>query len=356
MKKLNSLAFLTALFIAISVLMFAVSCNTADDGIESGVSDLGGSELLTESEIELETEKKTEKKTAKKTEKATRRIKATEPPTMLEDTTGLDLNIKVLSQNVRCADDPNGNSVDERTTRLKALIDEYKPDLIGTQEVTYKWFQYLDSIEGYDIVGSSRAGHGSTAEEWSAVMYNSERFVLLDSDTFWLTKNPDLVGAVENSGCKRICTWAELYDRYTGEIIIMANTHLDHLSEDVRSLQAQYLLKNLRKRLVERYDECTIYLTGDFNCKNSATSYYSITAGGFVDSRIVAAEDLSEVKGTYHAYGEHNTEIDFCFYKGKQNVLSYEIISKKYLGEMDTEPGYVSDHYGVFVVFERKAA
>jgi hypothetical protein len=23
---------------------------------------------------------------------------------------------------------------------------------------------------------------------------------------------------------------------------------------------------------------------------------------------------------------------------------------------MDTEPGFVSDHYGVFVVFERKAA
>ena len=40
--------------------------------------------------------------------------------------------------------------------------------------------------------------------------------------------------------------------------------------------------------------------------------------------------------------------------KGEETVLSYEIISKKYIGEMDTEPGFVSDHYGVITVFERK--
>jgi endonuclease/exonuclease/phosphatase family metal-dependent hydrolase len=260
----------------------------------------------------------------------------------------------VLSQNVRYGDDPNGNSVKERTTRFKALLDEYKPDLIGTQEVTFEWLTYLRTLEGYAVVGSSRAGHKSFSEEWSAIMYSTERFVLMDSDTFWLSKTPDKVSAVDNSLCKRICTWAELYDRYTGETVIMANTHLDHGSTDVRVVQANYLLLNLRKRLAERFDNCNEYLTGDFNFTVNSTPYFTITGGKFVDAHKSALEDKSTVGGSYHGYEDHNSEIDFCFYKGKETVLSYEIISKKYVGEMDTEPGFVSDHYGVITVFERK--
>ena len=119
-------------------------------------------------------------------------------------------------------------------------------------------------------------------------------------------------------------------------------------------MQVQFLLMHLRRRLGDRFEECRVYLTGDFNCKNDSTPYSSIEYGGFVDARKVALENNSTVDGTYHAYGKQSQEIDFCFFKGEDTVLSYEIISKKYIGEMDTEPGFVSDHYGVISVFERK--
>lgn len=324
-----------AILLLLALSLTLAACNTDD---QSGETELPTGEELTN----------------EPTEKATKKPKETEPLTKLEDTTGLDLNLKILSQNVRCNDDEGGNTVLQRTTRLKGLIDEYQPDIIGTQETTFEWYKYLRSLEGYAIVGSSRNGHKKTSGEWSAILYNTERFVLMDSDTFWLTDTPDEVGSVENSLCRRICTWAELFDRYTGETFIMANTHLDHSTDTVRRTQAAYLIGNLKKRLGDRYNSHTIYLTGDFNCKPETSPYEAIIRGGFADSRDVAAEDVSVVSGSYHAYGQKESEIDFCFFKGEETVLRYEIISKNYISEGESEPGFVSDHYGVMATFKKE--
>lgn len=324
-----------AILLLLALSLTLAACNTDD---QSGETELPTGEELTN----------------EPTEKATKKPKETEPLTKLEDTTGLDLNLKILSQNVRCNDDEGGNTVLQRTTRLKGLIDEYQPDIIGTQETTFEWYKYLRSLEGYAIVGSSRNGHKKTSGEWSAILYNTERFVLMDSDTFWLTDTPDEVGSVENSLCRRICTWAELFDRYTGETFIMANTHLDHSTDTVRRTQAAYLIGNLKKRLGDRYNSHTIYLTGDFNCKPETSPYEAIIRGGFADSRDAAAEDVSVVSGSYHAYGQKESEIDFCFFKGEETVLQYEIISKNYISEGESEPGFVSDHYGVMATFKKE--
>lgn len=287
------------------------------------------------------------------TEKATKKPKETEPLTKLENTEGLDLNLKILSQNVRYADDDSG-TVAQRTTRLRALIEEHQPDLIGTQEVTFEWYMYLRTLKEYAIVGCSRNGRGESTGEWSAIMYKKDRFVLLDSDTFWLTETPDEVSMTEGAKCRRICTWAELFDRYTGETVIMTNTHLDHSTDAVREIQARYLIEHLKTRLGEKFESCAVYLTGDFNCKNTTTPYDAIIEGGFADSRKAALEDLSTVAGSYHGYENKDREIDFCFFNSDETVLSYEIISKGYAGDDDTEPGYVSDHYGVLATFKRE--
>ena len=328
-----------AILLLLALSLTLAACNTGD---QSGETELPTGEELTN----------------EPTEKATKKPhseKVTEAPQKLDNVDGLDLNIKVLSQNVRCADDEGGNTVAQRTTRLKALIDEYKPDLIGTQETTFEWYKYLRSLEGYAIVGSSRNGHKKTSGEWSAILYNTERFVLMDSDTFWLTSTPDEVGSVENSLCRRICTWAELFDRYTGETIVMVNTHLDHSNDHVRAAQAGYLVYHLKARLGDRFKNCSLYLTGDFNCRKGSSPYSSIVENGdFVDARTVAAADNSVVNGTFHDYGTADMEIDFCFYRGDETVLEYEIISQKYVSEGETEAGFVSDHYGVIVTFKKE--
>ncbi len=96
-----------------------------------------------------------------------------------------DTSIKVLSQNLRCADDPNGNSIGERARRFKQLFEEYQPDLLGTQETTAGWNNYLKKFGGseYGMVGCSRDGREATSGEWNTILYRKDRFELLDSDT-----------------------------------------------------------------------------------------------------------------------------------------------------------------------------
>lgn len=264
-------------------------------------------------------------------------------------------NIKVLSQNVRFENDGNGNDVEDRFPRFKKLIEEYQPDLIGLQEPKSNWITLLRNLEGYAIIGQSRAGE-DTDDEWNAIMYKTDRFTQIDSGTFWLTPTDtsDVPGTIVKQDGDyitwnyRICTWAVLEDKYTGETIVFANTHLDDTNDTYREQQAEHLLANLEHYVGDYYDECTIYLTGDFNCEPDTAPYNKILSGGFTDSGTAATED--DVDVTFHGYGKVEPEmIDFCFYKGNVTALEYEIITENY---DDNEYVYVSDHYGVIATFQ----
>ncbi len=333
MKKSHSLIIT---FLLAVMMLFAVSCNGKDD-VLTDASESGAA-------TETQTEESTKKPSSEK---------QTEPPSVVSDTTGLDLNIKVLSQNLCATDRPNGNSVEERTTRFGALIEEYAPDIIGTQEATLEWIRYFSSLDNYETVGVSRNGNRSLSGEWNAILYNKDRFVLMDEGTFWLSSTPNVASTTANACSPRICTWAELFDTYTGRTVIMANTHLDNANENVRNDQANNLIRHLKGVLKTRFTQCQIYLTCDLNATENEMAHDTIYSRAFIDVRDLALEDLSKGKGTYHAFGhiENGKEIDFCFHRGNDTVLSYEIIDKNYASEGETEEGFVSDHYGVLVTF-----
>jgi endonuclease/exonuclease/phosphatase family metal-dependent hydrolase len=54
--------------------------------------------------------------------------------------------------------------------------------------------------------------------------------------------------------------------------------------------------------------------------------------------------DVSENWGTYHAYEQYGSEIDFIFHDAHSEAVRYDIVTKQY-------DGYISDHYGVIVDF-----
>ena len=247
-------------------------------------------------------------------------------------------SIKVLSQNLRFANDPNGNSVAERATRFKRLFEEYMPDLIGTQEATREWnnllelFCYMFSDREYGMESFPRDGAGATGE-CNTILYRKDRFELLDSDTTWLSSTPDEVSCVDGSCCMRICTWVLLKDKQTGETILFANTHLDYSNDDVRSAQINILMDYF----ADRVGQYPFYLTGDFNFTPDSTPY-DIATSKLNDSHLTAWTNLSTVDGTYHDYGKlTDNKIDFCFHNDKTTPISCEIISKDY-------GGFVSDH------------
>ena len=254
--------------------------------------------------------------------------------------------ISVMSQNIRCANDGNGNDIADRKVRFKKLMEEYQPDLLGTQEATSVWMDIFEDYFGdeYGIVGCSRDGKTATSGEWSAILYKKSRFELVDSGTFWLTDTPNKVSMTEGALCRRICTWAILTDKNTGEDVFFANTHLDHSNDTVRGAQAEILMEFL----ADYAAQYPMFLTGDFNTTSGKAPYNTVT-DVLADAHKDAELDTSTVKGTFHSYGSKTpNEIDFCFYNDEfSEAIAYRVLSETY-------GGFVSDHYGLITYFTSK--
>ena len=262
--------------------------------------------------------------------------------------------LTVMSQNIRCASDPNGNSVAERLPRFLQLMEKYGPDLLGTQETTHEWNTLFAEHLGdeYGMVGKSRGGYelgdaeAGKWDEWNTILYKKSRFELLDDGTFWLSDTPDVPSKVETSSLNRIATWALLEDLYTGEVILFVNTHFEHTSEDARTDQA-YILQEYLAEVVGEYPT---YVTGDFNTSTDSVMYLAMT-DLLGDAMEDAKEKEAEVDYTYHAYeagAQYREYIDFIFYTDAGRAPAFaRILTEKY-------DGFVSDHYGVFAIFTKE--
>ncbi len=262
-----------------------------------------------------------------------------------ELTVSTDAMLSVMSQNVRCNDDGIGKNIADRKVRLKQLVADYSPDLLGAQEVTKTWLGIFEEYFGadYGIVGVSRDGETAESGEWNPILYKKERFTLKESGTFWLTDTPNEVSMVEGAKCRRICTWAILHDKVANLDILYCNTHLDHTTDAVRGVQATHLM-NFIKRYEGQYP---IFLTGDFNTTSGKVPYNTVTSV-LADAHKKADADASEVTGTFHDYLKPTHEIDFCFFDDeKADAVAYRIQSDDY-------KGFVSDHYGVIGYFQYK--
>jgi endonuclease/exonuclease/phosphatase family metal-dependent hydrolase len=262
---------------------------------------------------------------------------------------GLDIeitdSIRILSQNIRYTDDPNGNSIKERAPRFLALLKDYQPDIIGVQEATKRWMDFFENNLGdtYGIIGCSRNGRRANDGEWNAILYRKDRFELIDGETFWLSETPDDEATKLEGSIYRICTWALFEDKSTGKLFTVNNTHLQNGgdSDEIRAQQVTILLDYLRDNVgyLELYPA---FLTGDFNAGNKSSAY-ALTTEIFRDSKISALKNISEINHTYHGYGKSKSLIDYCFHTPYNTaVLDYKILDDQY-------EGYVSDHYGVLI-------
>lgn len=256
--------------------------------------------------------------------------------------------IRILTQNLRNADDGKGKTVEDRAVWFFRQIKQCKPDLIGTQECTFRWKKILQQGMGdmYGFFGVSTEGPDEEDGEWNAILYRKDRFVLQDGGTFWLSNTPHTAPSKLNyDGPYRICTWVLLTDTETGKTFLYSNTHLNHKDsefyQEVRARQAEILLHTLRGN-GNKLEEYPGFLTGDFNGESYEPFYPQVTAW-YRDAASTAITDSSKVHYSYHGYGKEQWMIDYCFHSPRNvTVLDYHILS-------DVVEGYVSDHYGLLV-------
>lgn len=215
--------------------------------------------------------------------------------------------MKVLSYNLLCY----GRGVHAFENRFSDVIQKIKdedPDIFGVQEATPEWMENLRADFGccYTSIGIGRDENGKG--EHSAIFYKTSSYKLVDSGTFWLSETPDRVSHGWDGACKRICTFAVLNDKMTGNDFAFLNTHLDHVGP-VAMLKGNEMVISKANSF-----SLPVVITGDFNNTPNSAVYRNMIEAGFIDSRY-AAPDLTDT-GTFTGFDKDKSKwviIDYIF-------------------------------------------
>lgn len=323
----------------------------------------------------------------------------------------IDIPFTAETYNIRLAEteEPSEENIWENRKRiLVEQLMEKESDIISMQEVQTEQLEYIQQNipDYYKHVEFDRSA--SKDEQRTVIFYNTNKFALEDTGTFWMSDTPE-VKYSNTWGCKtpRNCGWIAL--QYVGELdkgmatekgnnyitkdsdikfgLVVMNVHLDAFSGKIREKSAN-LLTTYGNKLAEKFASPVI-LMGDFNCTENSKPYKTIVNNGFLDAKFSADKVLSSGQ-SYNGWGEssHKLEVDHMFVLGsstnqinnpKQNVniykpntysvsdiktLTYEInntytqemIEKQQSGQLsEGDIIYPSDHYSEVVEYHAEA-
>jgi len=248
-------------------------------------------------------------------------------------------SLKIMSYNIRV--DFGGDGENNWEFRRNFLVDQiayYAPDFIGTQEGKLHQLQYIESgLKHYGRVGRGRDNSESQGE-FSAILYNKERFKLVSENTFWLSETPDVPESKSwETAYPRICTYGLFSDKKTGKRFYVFNTHMDHISEAARENGAKLIVQKINKINIKKLP---VILTGDFNSEMTTGAYKNITST-LKDARNVSKTKPFGPQGTFNGF-KHNepvkTLIDYIFVSSGVDVLNFAVLSDS------RDCKYPSDH------------
>lgn len=237
-------------------------------------------------------------------------------------------NVRWATFNVRY-DNPQDslNNWQYRKDRVCQFIKDRQLDIVGMQEVLHN--QFLDlraGLPGYEGIGVGR-DDGKTAGEYAPLFYRTDKYEVLDSNTFWLSEHPDSVGKMGwDAVCTRIATWAKFREKATGKVFMAVNTHFDHIGEEARRQSALLIISKIKEIVGDK----PAVVTGDFNVTDESEAYETITTNAFVmKDAYKIAERVDGVNYTFHDFAripaKDCEKIDFIFVTPQVKVLSSDI-------------------------------
>ena len=245
--------------------------------------------------------------------------------------------VKVLDQNVL---NGNASAVAQRAPAMIEYFLSYDADSIGLQEAGSAWADALDEglKDKYARVGvecGSGADKGSFA---TYVYYRKDKYRVIATDTFWMSTTPDVPSKYSSTvDMNRTCTWVILEDIETGFRYVHMNCHLDWMDASVNVVQTT-MIRNMIIRFAEM--GYPVFATGDYNTAEGLVSYGQMLASDLVhDSRYLA--EKSDITVSHFGNG---ATIDYCFVTGAyMTVKEFDVVDHVH-GDVE-----VSDHNGIFV-------
>ncbi len=245
--------------------------------------------------------------------------------------------VRIMSFNV-LSERFGENAMINRRGIVTQTIAEYYPDSFGVQEATVAWMQcFKNRLPEYGFVGEA-SDYIPLLGGYSAVFYLKDKYELVDSGTFWLSQTPDKPSKGWDAGSERVCTWAVLKNKTTGEQYAHINTHLDNKGALARQNSVPMILEKAAEF------DMPVVCTGDFNFRENSELYKTLTAGTLHDSKFLAPDTMSNT--TYNGFNPPESQtkiiIDFVLVNSLVTPLVYRVVTQGIDGRM------VSDHYPVY--------
>ena len=254
-------------------------------------------------------------------------------------------HVTAMSYNIRLDLASDGdNAWPHRRKALAGVVAYYAPDIVGMQEVLLHQKQNLEAdLPGYVFVGAAR-DDGKDKGEFSPLGYRRDRFALVGSGTFWLSPTPDVPGKGWDAAYPRVATWARLRDKASKHVLLVVNTHMDHVGTTARLEGARQIRRWIG---AHRKRGDAVVLMGDFNSPTTSPAYAAITeagAGALRDTLTISRTPHFGPAGTFNAFRIEQDEpspIDHIFVGEGVSVLRHATLTQQTGGKLP------SDHYPV---------
>lgn len=249
---------------------------------------------------------------------------------------------KVVSFNIRYGTPADGeNTWKFRRKRVFKIFDEYKDDIIATQEaLPLQIDEILYEFPELEVVYRSRTLEHEDGEG-NAVFFNKSKWTLVSHDTFWLSDTPEEPASKSwGNTLPRISTLVVLRNISSGKRLKLMNVHFDHRSENSRTRSTELVM---RKLLTEAETMPTILL-GDINEPPEERNVKRINK--FFEDTYKG----SELEGcTYHDYngGILCPRIDYIFYDKSSGLALKSFLINRWQDKYY----FPSDHYPLVATF-----
>ncbi len=256
------------------------------------------------------------------------------------------MELSVVSYNLRLDTPKDGeHGWSARREFVIGQLRRLAPDLCGIQEVLpHQLNDVAGALAGYAWVGLARED-GWRRGEFTPIFYRTERFELLQTQTFWLSETPDQPGSLSwDALLPRVVTWARLADRSSGRRFCHFNTHLEYDGQTARRQSAGIL----RRETARIAGVDPLILSGDFNTQEGSDTYLRLTVPRpgapppLADARYSSEtphEGPTASTNDWRRLAGHGSRIDYLFTCDAFRVRRHRLIDERMPSGL-----YPSDH------------
>ncbi len=252
-------------------------------------------------------------------------------------------NMKYSIEENHEKDSVNGQDWQRRGPVVASMIRFHEFEIVGTQEcLLHQLTDLSEWLPEYSYVGIGRED-GEQAGEFSAILYNTNRFKVLEKGDFWLSETPEKPSlGWDATCCNRICSWAYFQDVETDKRFYFFNVHFDHQGVVARKESSKLILSKIK----DIAGNNPVVLTGDFNGSRDSEWYKTLANSEQLTDSYDEAKDPYANNGSFNGFRpfpSSNSVIDHVFVTKQFSTLKWGILTDTYHGK------FPSDHFPVMV-------